>query len=239
VSIGSDVESSEGPHRRLTRAESKARTREQLLDAAADVFGRRGFDGATVEEIAETAGYSTGALYSNFANKEELFVELLSARRTRGTSRRVSLLAGILEADAAHRDDPLRGLTEFFVRFADRDAGALEAEFWLYAVRHPEAMGIIAERQREQVDALELLIERTLRRIGADPGVPVRDVTIAVVGLFQGLVRRRRVDASAVPDELFAQAMGWIFTGLRRSAGGRSASAPAPPETAAQASTRR
>src|ERR1035438_2954546 len=82
-----DVNEERGLPRRLTRAETRARTREQLLDAAAFVFARKGFAGASVEEIAESAGYSTGALYSNFESKEQLFLELLSARRSRGIAR--------------------------------------------------------------------------------------------------------------------------------------------------------
>ncbi|MGW7578862.1 TetR/AcrR family transcriptional regulator [Streptomyces sp. NPDC054765] len=68
--------------KRLTRAEAKARTRELLLDAAAETFARKGYDGASVEEIADNAGYSIGALYSNFGGKEQLFLELLGTRAT-------------------------------------------------------------------------------------------------------------------------------------------------------------
>ena len=59
--------------KRLGRAEKKAATRAALLEAAARVFGRGGFYGASVEEIAEEAGFSRGAVYSNFESKEDLF----------------------------------------------------------------------------------------------------------------------------------------------------------------------
>jgi len=61
---------------RLTREQSRARTRERLLASAAVVFAREGYAGASVDRIAEEAGYSKGALYSNFASKDELFFEL-------------------------------------------------------------------------------------------------------------------------------------------------------------------
>ena len=61
----------------MTREQSRAQTRERLLDAARSVFARSGFHGASVEEIASEAGYSTGALYSNFEGKEDLFLELM------------------------------------------------------------------------------------------------------------------------------------------------------------------
>src|SRR5579859_7078045 len=62
---------------RMTREQSKAHTRERLLAAARTVFASSGFHGASVEEIASCAGYSTGALYSNFDGKEDLFLELM------------------------------------------------------------------------------------------------------------------------------------------------------------------
>ena len=62
---------------RLTREQSKANTRERLLDAARTVFARGGYHGATVEQIASEAGFSTGALYSNFDGKEDLFLALM------------------------------------------------------------------------------------------------------------------------------------------------------------------
>src|SRR5437016_838673 len=66
--------------RRLTRAERQAQTRQDLLDAAARVFVKRGFTGSSVEEISAEAGYTRGAFYSNFRSKNELFVELLHER---------------------------------------------------------------------------------------------------------------------------------------------------------------
>src|SRR5258708_19895226 len=59
--------------KRETRAEKQARTRAALLATAASVFAERGYQGASVEEIAERAGYSHGAVYSNFTGKEDLF----------------------------------------------------------------------------------------------------------------------------------------------------------------------
>src|SRR3984957_17845670 len=67
----------EAQGRRLNREQSRANTRDRLLAAARSVFAQRGFHGASVEEIAAEAGYSTGALYSNFGGKEDLFLDLM------------------------------------------------------------------------------------------------------------------------------------------------------------------
>ena len=90
---------------RLTRKEKRAETRARLLDAAEQVFLRRGLQGSSVEEIAAEAGFTRGAFYSNFKSKEELFVELLQdrvyrqyagsrRRRRRSRDRRASGCAG-------------------------------------------------------------------------------------------------------------------------------------------------
>jgi len=64
-----------GP-KRETRAERQARTRAELIATAATVFAQRGYEGASVEEIAEQAGYSHGAVYSNFAGKSDLTTKI-------------------------------------------------------------------------------------------------------------------------------------------------------------------
>ena len=66
-------------HRRPRRE----RVVEDLLDAAAVVFAERGYEAASVEAICEAAGYSTGALYSNFKSKDDLFLRLYEARIAR------------------------------------------------------------------------------------------------------------------------------------------------------------
>lgn len=62
---------------RLTREQSQARTREKLLESAYEVMAKFGYAGATIERIAEEAGFSKGAFYSNFENKEDIFLQLL------------------------------------------------------------------------------------------------------------------------------------------------------------------
>src|SRR5919109_4445181 len=65
---------------RRTQAERREETRERVLAAAGRVFARRGFDATSLEAIADEAGFSRGAVYYNFADKEELFLELLDRR---------------------------------------------------------------------------------------------------------------------------------------------------------------
>jgi AcrR family transcriptional regulator len=203
----------EAAGKRLTRAESKARTRERLLDAAARTFARKGYAGASVEEIAESAGYSIGALYSNFGGKQELFLELMAGRASR---RRRAMVAEILQAD----DDPVEALAELLQRTGspDPDLMALRAEFWLYAVRNPEAMGALTAQRREQIDALVEVVSAAMSRLGIPEGVSAIAVATVSLAMFQGLMRQRRIDPERVSGELLAQGLRWLFAGLQASA---------------------
>jgi AcrR family transcriptional regulator len=198
--------------RRLTRAEAKEQTRQRLLESAARAFAEKGFGGASLEEIAESAGYSTGALYANFANKEELFMEVVATRRARAAGRRAEAVGEVFDQQA----DPFDALSRLFVQVAERDRefAPLQAEFWLYAVRHPAAIGVIAAGVSDQVDALEPVVARALDRFSAAPDAAPREVTMVMLALFQGLMRQRRLDPHAVPDDLFARALRWLFAGL-------------------------
>jgi AcrR family transcriptional regulator len=203
----------EAAGRRLTRAESKARTRERLLDAAARTFARKGYAGASVEEIAQSAGYSIGALYSNFGGKQELFLELMSGR----ASRRQAMVAEILQAD----DDPAEAIARLLERTGspDPDLMALRAEFWLYAVRNPEAMGALTAQRREQIDALVEVISVAMSRLNVPAGVSAPAVATVALAMFQGLMRQRRIDPERVSGELLAQGLRWLFAGLKERPG--------------------
>jgi len=80
---------------RLTREQSQALTREKLLLSASEVVARDGYSGATIERIAEEAGYSKGAFYSNFATKEEIFLQLLERHAGGDVVELTGLLDGV------------------------------------------------------------------------------------------------------------------------------------------------
>jgi len=205
----------DSPGKRLTRAEAKARTRERLLDAAARTFARKGYAGATVEEIAEAAGYTIGALYAHFGGKQELFLELMSGR----ADRRRATVAEIVQAD--HGEDPVEVLARLLAETGspDPDLMALRAEFWLYAVRNPEAMGALVAQRREQIEALVSVISASMERRGAPPGVSPIAVATVALAMFQGLTRQRRIDPDRVSGDLLAHGLRWLFAGVHATAG--------------------
>lgn len=201
-----------GP-RRLTRAQAKARTRRLLLDAAARTFAASGYDGASVEQIAADAGFSIGALYSNFAGKQDLFLALMTERaRDRAAS-----TARLLDEDYPDEAAAWTALGQQMVDAADKDTDrvTLQAELWLYAVRHPEAMDAFAARVAARRQPLEELIAARMAADGDYPGGLPGRVAIIVAALFQGMVRQRRIDPASVPADLYGDALRWLFTGIR------------------------
>lgn len=78
--VSVNIESAtDSPVKLTRRALAKQRTRERVLAAARRLFSERGYEGATIRDIAQAAGMSTGAVFASFADKSELFEEILTA----------------------------------------------------------------------------------------------------------------------------------------------------------------
>src|SRR6201996_1698573 len=210
---------------RLRRKEAKARTRELLLDAATRVFARKGYAGASVDDIAEAAGFTIGALYSNFSGKEDLFIELLSAR---SSTRMADALAIVGDSDAPIEQRRSR-LADHLVEVAaqDADLAVLEAEFWLYAMRKPDFHERLTAQFRENRDSLAALLADWAQDQGRSGAIPFEGLSTILLALFQGLVKLRRTDPALVPDDLDATAIRWVFGGLTAQYGRDSSPAPA------------
>jgi AcrR family transcriptional regulator len=194
------------------REEQKAATRVRLLDAAETVFARRGFHGASVDEIAREAGATTGALYANFAGKEDLFLQLFDhtmARDVRGYSQASSSAATVEEAARAGADRWMQVLS-------DRpDYFPLFIEFWAYAVREPGAREPFAER----LATFRLATGRIVAAAAEGRGIDLAAEQVERIGLFvnalaNGLALEKLADPAAVPDELFGDLLVLVFSGF-------------------------
>src|SRR5215216_6863750 len=140
---------------RPRRGERRLITRAQLLDAAEGVFARDGLRGASVETIALEAGYSTGAIYSSFKGKEDLFLTLVEER----IDPRLAKVYEAAEAELAAGAPPLEAARRFVSMLRDeRDAILLLIDFWGQAVRDSSA----AERFAERHARLRTIIVRVL-----------------------------------------------------------------------------
>src|SRR6266511_2714653 len=131
--------------RRLRRDEQRHQTRAQLLDAAERVFAREGLRGASVAAIAAEAGYSHGAIYSNFDGKEDLFLMLVEER----IDARLARVYQAADAALSQGSEPLEAARRFVAMLQqERDAVLLLVDFWNQAVRDQAAE---LARPRDQV----------------------------------------------------------------------------------------
>jgi AcrR family transcriptional regulator len=151
------------PVERWTPERRRELTRSTLIAAAADVFARRGFDGASLEEIADTAGFTRGAIYKTFGSKEELFFAVSDqdfAAKLQAFSEKVAASEHGLAEPAA--------LAAMWRESVAGDAAqlALDMEVRLYAIRNPEVAPRVAEHQRGIRRALAQFIVDTAERMG-------------------------------------------------------------------------
>jgi AcrR family transcriptional regulator len=197
------------PRRRLTRDEARLQTRERLLAAAADVFRRQGYHGASLEAVADAAGYTKGAVYSNFATKADLFMALLER---------------FLEGEAAVQSEQLAGgsiadfidnLDKVFSRQVASDPTwvVLQIEFWLAAVRDPAVRESFLARAKQVQEASCDAWDRRLAEASVHSQFSGRELSILLNALASGLALQWELDPGAVDPQLIVRA-GRVLAGL-------------------------
>ncbi len=197
----------------LTPDRRRAMTRQHLLDAAAIVFAKRGFHGATIDEIASYAGFTKGAVYSNFKNKDDLFLALLDQR----VSREHALMSEALERAPDEDSTPIAEVEQRLQlgsAYWDDDFTTLYLEFILYARRNPEAREKLVAQFHREVAAEEALIRDEYAVAGNTPPYPLQPLAAVTSSLFIGLQLRRLIDADAVNQETIDTALEMLLVAM-------------------------
>ena len=192
------------------RGHSRAATRARLLDAARRVIARSGYHGASVEEIAAEAGFSTGALYSNFDGKADLFVALME-REIDAHSREIgAAVEGRPSVSARARE----GAQEWMATIErEPELLLLFMEFWAYGVRDPSMRAHVAERFAHVRALLTRLILRTAEDFGLELALPAEQLAVVIDALADGIARQKLADPQAVPDDLLGKAIALLLEG--------------------------
>jgi len=190
VSLGYTEDMTVVPARkRLSREESRAQTREHLLESAKFLFAQKGFEATSVEDVAEHAGYSRGALYSNYSGKEELLIALIEQCFERDIAQIESVTEGVT-------DPVLRGqiILEQFVNVdLPLEALLLQQEFWMCALRYP-LVRAVQSRQLEGIHkAISRLVERQVEDMKLELPMQVDDFVTALTALRNGLIAQRYI----------------------------------------------
>lgn len=198
---------------RLTREQSKANTRERLLIAARSVFARNGYHGASVDEVASEAGFSTGALYSNFGGKEDLFLALME-REIEAHAREISAAVQARHSVAERATGGARQWMTMIER--EPELLLLFMEFWAYGVRDPAVRPHVAAHFAQVRRMLTTLIADGAREFDLELNMPAEQLAIAIDAIADGIARQKLADPDAIPDELMGTVLATLFAGATR-----------------------
>jgi AcrR family transcriptional regulator len=196
------------PRKRLTREEKRAMTREDVLEAAARTFPKRGYHAASVEEIAEEAGLSTGAVYSNFESKAELFLALYERYMERHVESLERLVSG-----GETPEEQIAGAGRHWLDFVRRDQDwlLLDVEFWAYAVRDPPVRDRYAAIYRRVRETATSLVDRATSSFGLELSASPEELGTMLNALATGLMIERLADPDRVSDDVFESGIGLLM----------------------------
>jgi AcrR family transcriptional regulator len=191
-------------------SQTAASSRRQILDAARRVFACRGYEGASIGEIASEAGFSKGALYWNFASKEELFFALLDELDDQLRPLISSSTAAPEKLDTPEQlSRDLAG-----VLAGAHDLVLLFHEYSALAVRDPTVAERYAKRNAQLRSELASSLAAHYAAVGLPLSIPVEHIATTVMALVDGLSIQQITEPAAVPPDLFGQILCLIDDGL-------------------------
>ena len=194
---------------RLRREAQVERNRGQLLAAARRVFLQRGFHGATLDAIAEEAGFSKGVVYSQFESKADLFIALLEARIAERTAQNERIVRETLDPAAAF--DALLELAGHLVA-VEPEWALLVLEFRTHAARDPALNARYAAAHARTVEGVAQVVSQLLAGAGIEPAAPPQTLAALALAVGAGLTLEKfaRPDpaVAAAASALLARAIG-------------------------------
>ncbi|WP_338424879.1 TetR/AcrR family transcriptional regulator [Sphingopyxis kveilinensis] len=192
--------------KRLTREESREQTRTLLLEAATELFMEKGVNGTSVEQIAERAGFTRGAFYSNYDDKHAVVIELLKRRQT---------------APSIDLENFREGLTAWHKRREENLAGwfTLRGEMVLYALRNPDVRHLLADRERDVWSTLAAGIAAEARDADSELSAPAELLGLILHALDDGLFIQRLLYPQDVTQEMVIDAVDILLRSWREPSG--------------------
>lgn len=179
---------------------TRGEVRDRILDAASKVFAAEGFAGATIDSIGQAAGFTKGAVYSNFETKDELFLALLDREfELRGEQIATALESGgdtaaVARALSQSVLDSIHGNADYYVLFV---------EYWLRALRDPQLrQRLIARRRAAAADQALYIAESTDT---VQSGRQLAELAQLVVTINLGIGMEEVLQPGIIDPDLLAQ----------------------------------
>jgi AcrR family transcriptional regulator len=196
----------------LTPERRRELTRRHLLEAAAVVFARDGFHGARLDDVAALAGFTKGAVYSNFTSKDDLFLALLDDR----VDTQVAITTEVLEQGPHEREAQFPVIRELLhsTLLGDDGFAVLYLEFVLYARRNPAAREKLIASARRERSLIESMIGREQGNVDAVPPYPVRTLAEFSRALFNGMSLTRILDPEAITESTLDDTLDMLYKAM-------------------------
>ena len=203
------VASTQKPKKRLRP--TRAQTRARLLNAAGTVFAERGYDRASLDDVAAAAGLTKGAVYSSFASKDELFYALMRER----IGERIDLVAEAAERQPTVGDitpNASSALAELISSQADWHL--LFIEFWARAIRDPDLSKEFARERRSARALIARVLQERAAEANVDLPATAEQLAVAVLALSNGIAIEHLADPDTVEASTFGLVLGLLLDGL-------------------------
>lgn len=176
---------------RLTRQQAREQTRARLVETAHRLFIADGYNATSLERVATEAGFSKGAVYSNFATKHELGLAVLD---------RLHLERGVELAEAVGAASTVDDRIDAFAEWAEANIGdvgwtALEVEFATSTRRVEGVTDELSRRRRELTSAVATLLEQQADELGVRLPEPAEQAAVHLLSLGIGLGVQRAFDS--------------------------------------------
>jgi AcrR family transcriptional regulator len=189
--------------RRADAESRRARTSRRLVEAAMEVVAEQGFHSASVDAIAQRAGFSIGALYSNFSGKDELLFAVFD-EHVKWFERRL--------AELAVAEDAGRAAAEWLASLGkDPEQILVFIEFWAYAVRKPDVRREFAKRMTQMRVSVADAVERRAAETGAAPALDPNLLALLALATARGLALEKLANPRSVPDDTVGELLGGLL----------------------------
>ena len=173
---------------RLTPDRRRELTRTALIEAAAEVFSKRGFQAASLEEIADAAGFTRGAIYSNFGGKEDLLIAVLDLL----TEQQLAAFSDMIEKGSDDRTAAAGAIWSNTQR--EQRLPVLSLEMRAHAMRNPEFRRRLAQAERKHQEQIARFIEQVAERENRPLSLPARELADMLRAFSDGLSQLASVD---------------------------------------------
>ncbi len=177
---------------RWTRQRRVEHTRSLLLDAAEEVFAKQGFGGAALEDIADVAGYTRGAIYSNFGTKEDLFLAVIERHQKRFLDSFADVITSFEDLDNLDVGKLAERWRELTI--SGPDSAALGYEFSLFLLRNPDARERLSAQREETIASLAEYITTHVERLGGTLLMPAQALARLLIAANEGITINSHID---------------------------------------------